>query len=132
MVGTQRQPCRSALLDFGLPQEANNYLPIYLNINFVKKLIVVILEISFRQSLIFTSMLVGLGPLLVEILFKKSLIFKFLGGDFSLAALQPIKETRLLYQLYQDMVPLFSTQRGWLKIVKQLTRKGLRGVYRVG
>ena len=38
----------------------------------------------------------SLGPLLVEILSKESLIFRFLGLNFSLAAMQPIKETRLL------------------------------------
>ena len=38
----------------------------------------------------------SLGLLLVAVLSKESQIFRFLGLNFSLAALQPIQETRLL------------------------------------
>ena len=53
-------------------------------------------EISFWTKYDFTSILVSLGLLLVEISSKESLIFRFLCLNFSLAALHPIKETRLL------------------------------------
>ena len=67
----------------------------------------------------------SLGLLSVEISSKESLIFRFLGLNFSLAALQPIKETRLLSPSEMQAQGFISIISRYGPLVQHSKSKGL-------